>query len=106
MSNTNEEFLGSIMKAIACTPNRNFNNESYTRGVIEPTSKIRQLMQEPSDKCLTDNQMKEVLSMLATIFETKMVDMKEREERINDILKLNNLENTFSSRSLLVKESV
>jgi hypothetical protein len=35
------DFYGSVLKAIACTRNRNFNDSEYTQGVIEPSRRIR-----------------------------------------------------------------
>lgn len=88
-------FLGSVMKAIACTPNKNFDNEAYDKGVIEPARRIRKLQEELGDARPSDEQIKEVMSMLLTIFETKMVDHDEREDRIKEILDLHQLHALF-----------
>jgi len=96
-------FLGSVMKAIACTPNKNFDDDAYDRGVIEPARKIRKLHEELGDARPTDEQMKEVMSLLLTIFETKMVDMDEREDRLKEILDRNHLHELFPDLLPLVK---
>lgn len=83
------------MKAIACTPNKNFDNDAYDKGVIEPAQKIRNLWDELDDKRPTDEQMKEVMDLLLIIFETKMVDMDEREDRIKEILDRNQVHELF-----------
>lgn len=83
------------MKAIACTPNKNFDNDAYDKGVIEPAQKIRKLWEELDDKRPTDEQMKEVMDLLLVIFETKMVDMDEREDRIKEILDRNKVHDLF-----------
>ncbi len=83
------------MKAIACTPNKNFDNDAYDKGVIEPAQKIRKLWDELDDKRPTDEQMKEVMDLLLVIFETKMVDMDEREDRIKEILDRNQVHDLF-----------
>lgn len=88
-------FLGSVMKAIACTPNKNFDNDAYEKGVIEPARKIRKLQEELGDARPSDEQMKEVMSYLLTIFETKMVDQDEREDRLKEILDRNDLHALF-----------
>ncbi|MFO0949212.1 MAG: hypothetical protein U1D30_25425 [Planctomycetota bacterium] len=88
-------FLGSVMKAIACTPNKNFDNAAYEKGVIEPARKIRKLQEELGDARPSDEQMKEVMAYLLTIFETKMVDHDEREDRIKEILDRNHLHALF-----------
>lgn len=83
------------MKAIACTPNKNFDNDAYDKGVIEPAQKIRKLWDELDDKRPTDEQMKEVMDLLLVIFETKMVDMDEREDRVKEILDRNQVHDLF-----------
>lgn len=88
-------FLGSVMKAIACTPNKNFDDEAYERGVIEPARKIRKLQEELEEQRPSDEQIKEVMSLLLTIFETKQVDVDEREDRIKEILDRNDLHSLF-----------
>lgn len=98
-------FLGSVMKAIACTPNKNFDNDAYDRGVIEPARKIRKLQEELNDERPTDEQMREVMSLLLTIFETKMVDMEEREDRLREILDRNQLHELFPDLLPLRKPS-
>ena len=79
-------FLGSVMKQIACTPNKNFDNDAYEKGVIEPAAKIRKLQEKLGDERPTDQQMREVMALLLIIFETKMVDMEEREDRVRETL--------------------
>jgi len=83
------------MKAIACTPNKNFDNDAYDKGVIEPAQIIRKLWEELDDKRPSDEQMKEMMDHLLMIFETKMVDMDEREDRIKEILDRNQLHDLF-----------
>lgn len=74
------------MKHIACTPNKNFDNDAYEKGVIEPARKIRQLQADLGEVRPSDPQIQEVMSWLLTIFETKMVDWDEREDRIRELL--------------------
>jgi [acyl-carrier-protein] S-malonyltransferase len=88
-------FLGSVMKAIACTPNKNFDNAAYERGVIEPARKIRRLQEQLADAKPSAEQMREVMDLLLLIFETKMVDMDEREDRVKEILDRNNVHDLF-----------
>ena len=78
-------FLGGVMKHIACTPNKNFDNEAYERGVIEPARKIRKLQEELGEARPSDDQIREVIGWLLTIFETKMVDWDEREDRLREL---------------------
>jgi len=88
-------FLGSVMKAVACTPNKNFDDAAYDRGVIEPARKIRRMMEELGDAAPSTEQIREAISLLLTIFETKMVDMDEREDRLREIIELHKLEAVF-----------
>jgi [acyl-carrier-protein] S-malonyltransferase len=88
-------FLGSVMKAIACTPNKNFDNDAYDKGVIEPARKIRRLQEQLGDAKPTPEQMREVMELLLLIFETKFVDMDEREDRVKEILDRNHVHDVF-----------
>lgn len=88
-------FFGSVMKQIACTPNKNFDEEAYDRGVIEPARRIRKLHEEHGDARPSDDVMKEVMGLLLTIFETKMVDWDEREDRIKEVLDRNQIHDVF-----------
>lgn len=88
-------FLGSVMKCIACTPNKNFDDDAYTRGVIEPARRIRKLQEELGDRTPTEEQMREVMGLLLTIFETKQVDWDEREDRVREVLDRNALHGVF-----------
>lgn len=87
--------LGSVMKAVACTPNKNFDDQAYEKGVIEPCRTIRKLHDELGDARPSDEQIKEVIGFLLTIFETKIVDMDEREDRLKEILDLHQLHHLF-----------
>lgn len=88
-------FLGSVMKAVACTPNKNFDDAAYNQGVIEPARKIRRMMEELGEAQPTTAQMREAIALLLTIFETKQVDLDEREDRLREILELHKLEAVF-----------
>jgi [acyl-carrier-protein] S-malonyltransferase len=74
------------MKQIACTPNKNFDNDAYDKGVIEPARKIRKLQEELGDQAPSEEQMREVMDWLLLIFETKMVDWDEREDRVKEVM--------------------
>lgn len=79
-------FLGAVMKHIACTPNRNFDEADYDQGVIEPAARIRALQQQLNDQRPSDEQIQQVIHWLLGIFETKNVDVDEREDRIRELL--------------------
>lgn len=88
--NTVKSLTNIVSKCIAitvCTRNRNWNNDEYHRGVIEPYRKVQKIQDELDRTGLEPNmeQMKEALSMLQSVFETKMVPMEERIERYNQL---------------------
>lgn len=85
------DFYGSALKAIACTRNRNFDDTEYTRGVIEPSGRIRSLMQACGDGTPTEEEIRETFALLRQIFETKQVDRDERQSRMQEIVQANDL---------------
>ncbi len=87
--------LGSVMKAVACTPNRNFDEAAYQRGVIEPAQRIRKLQEDLDDARPSDEQIRQAIDWLLTIFQTKQVDWDEREDRLREILDLHRLHHLF-----------
>ena len=87
--------LGSVMKHIACTPNKNFDNDAYDRGVIEPARAIRKVYEELGEARPSDEQIRTAVGHLLTIFETKMVDMDEREDRLKELLDMHQLHSLF-----------
>ncbi|MBX3414913.1 MAG: hypothetical protein KF708_19670 [Pirellulales bacterium] len=97
--------LGSVMKAVACTPNKNFDDAEYNKGVIEPARRIRRMMEELGDAPPSTAQIREAISLLLTIFETKQVDMEEREDRLREILELHQLEAVFPDLLPLARSS-
>lgn len=87
--------LGSVMKAIACTPNKNFDEAAYERGVLEPAQRIRRLQEDLNDGRPSDAQLRQVMDDLLLIFATKQVDWSEREDRLREILDLHQLHPLF-----------
>jgi [acyl-carrier-protein] S-malonyltransferase len=92
MTNYQVTFFGSILKAIACTPNKNFDHLAYEQGVIEPTKKIRKLAEQAGNERPSEEQIMEIMVLLWTIFETKQVDLEERSARIKEIVGLHSLQ--------------
>lgn len=105
MSDYKPPFLGSVLKHIACTPNKNFDNDAYDRGVIEPARRIRQMFEELGEERPSDEQIKEAVSLLLTIFETKMVDMDEREDRLRELFEMHEVTHLFPDLLPLAKSS-
>ncbi len=95
MSDYMPSLLGSVMKAIACTPNRNPDIQAYEKGVVEPARHIRQLWDQLGDERPSDDQIREVVPLLLTVFETKGVDMEERNDRLREIFELHQIQALF-----------
>ncbi len=92
MTDYRPSLLGSVMKAVACTPNRNFDEASYQRGVIEPAQQIRRLQEELGDARPSDEQIRQVIAWLEGILDCKQVDRQERAERLSEIVALHELQ--------------
>ncbi len=88
---TNPNFFGTVLKAIACTRNRNFDNAAYEQGVIQPTRRIRVMMNECGENHPSEAQIHESFMLLKQIFETKGVDVPEQQMRLNEIIERNGL---------------
>ncbi|MEK4664193.1 ACP S-malonyltransferase [Priestia sp. FSL H7-0729] len=76
------------MAAAVATPNRNWDQEEYQKGVVEPYKQIQQLQEEleAANQAPTTEQMKLSLEWLGTIFETKQVEQEERDDWFHQIL--------------------
>lgn len=70
-----------------CTKNSNWDNEEYTRGVIEPYREIQKLRDEleRENKEPSVQQMRDALYMLKKVFDTKRTPVDEQRERFNQI---------------------
>lgn len=75
------------MAVAVCTPNSNWDNEEYQKGVVEPYKKIQEMQEEieKSGQKPTIEQMQEALQMLKSVFITKKTPVKEQIERFNQI---------------------
>ncbi|MPQ34080.1 ACP S-malonyltransferase [Clostridium estertheticum] len=83
------KILSKCMASAVCICNRNWNNEEYCRGVVEPYNKIKKLYEEleASGKEPTIDNIKEALHMLKSVFTTKKAPLEEKKERINRLVK-------------------
>jgi hypothetical protein len=93
MDNYVPTFLGSVQKAIACTPNNNDDTEEYKQEVLPAARRIRQLSEQLGSNQPSTEQIQEVIALLLKIFEIKQVEMAERRERLDEILSLYGLQN-------------
>lgn len=74
----NRAFFGAVLKAIACTRNRNTDQEEYTAVVPTAADRIRRFEEETGGRALTPAEVDQVLSWLDTTFEAKRVPAEER----------------------------
>lgn len=95
MSHSSPSFIGTVLKHIACTPNKNPDHESYERGVLEPAGKIRAIEEQLAGAEPSAEQIREVMDCLLTIFETKGIDLSEREDRIRETFELHDCQHLF-----------
>ena len=70
-----------------CTRNRNWNNEEYQKGVIEPYRRITDLQADliQKNKQPSIKQMQVALDMLQSVFITKKVPVREQCDRYEDL---------------------
>jgi len=100
-SSKKKEFKHTVLTkclAIAvCTRNRNWNNEEYQKGVVEPYRKIQQMQLELENqgKEPSYEQMLEALEMLKSVFITKKVPYEEQVERFNEVFDETNTRGLF-----------
>jgi [acyl-carrier-protein] S-malonyltransferase len=70
-----------------CTRNRNWNNDQYQKGVVEPYRRVQGIQDEleREGREPTLEEMKEALEMLQSVFATKQTPLSEQVERFNEI---------------------
>lgn len=78
-------FIGAVMKIIACTPNKNFDNNLYEQQVIEPVRQLRKLSEELGDNQPTIEQMSWAYHVLNNILIAKKLDEDERIDRLKEL---------------------
>ncbi len=96
-SNPDKENQGSnsltvIERCLAiavCTRNRNWNNEEYRKGVVEPYKQVKQMQEviESENRMPAEEEIREALRMLTSVFNTKQVPIEEQTERFNMLSK-------------------
>ncbi len=82
------------LAAAVCTQNKNFNDEEYQSGVVVPYKEIKamQARYEGKSEVPSNDEIRSAINLLETILETKKVTEKEREERIDKIIKSTGVE--------------
>lgn len=87
------------MAVAVCTRNRNWDNDEYQKGVVEPYKKVQQMQEEieKSGNQPTMEQMTEALEMLRTMFKTKRTPVDEQIERFKQIFEETGTKQLFSN---------
>lgn len=80
-------FVTRCMAHAVCTKNNNWDEEEYRRGVIDPYKKVKAMQEklEEQGKEPTEEQMREALEMLVSVFHTKNVTNDEQSNRLNSL---------------------
>lgn len=81
-----------------CTRNRNWDNDEYQKGVVEPYRKIQKMQEEleTSNQPPTLEQMTEALEMLRSVFITKKTPVEEQRERFKEVFDATGTRHLFS----------
>lgn len=90
-------FIIRCLAVAVCTKNRNWDNDAYRTGVIDPYRKVQAMLDELEQKGdePTMDQLKEASKMLKSVFETKGCPEDEQEKRFNQIFNETGLRNLF-----------
>ena len=96
-----EDLTKVIAKCLAiaiCVKNRNWNNDEYQKGVVEPYRNIQQLQAtiEQEGRTATLEEAKASLEMLKSVFTTKQVPFGEQIDRFEEILDLTGTRQHFA----------
>lgn len=76
-------FLTRSMGIAVATKNNNWNTQDYEKGVVEPYQKIQRIQQqiEEENRTATEEEMKEAIQMLLSVFKTKQISEQEQTKR-------------------------
>lgn len=97
MRNDNTTVITKCLATAICTRNKNWNDDEYQKGVVEPYRNI-QSIQEQIDKenrNPTVEEMKVALEMLKTVFVTKKLPIDEQIELFNELFDETNSKHLF-----------
>lgn len=78
--------VGLCLGAAAATRNRNFDDDEYAAGVIQPYQRLQELRRVEEDQ-LTAEQKRTAVDLLLTIMKTKQVPEEEQRDRVAAILR-------------------
>jgi [acyl-carrier-protein] S-malonyltransferase len=94
--------ISECLRIVVCTRNRNWDNDEYNKGVIEPYNRVQETQNslEKEGKEATVEQMAEALNMLKQVFLTKLVPLDEQIERFNEVFDKTNTRHLFPEFSM------
>lgn len=89
--------IGRCLGHAVSTRNRNFDNDAYQKGVLEPYKKIQELQNrfEAEEREPSVAEAQTALEFLKTIFETKQVPVAEQMERFTELFEETNTKKDF-----------
>jgi len=85
-------FIGSVLKAIACTPNLKLDHDNYQRLVAQPTQQIRSLSKTLEGHMPEPVKVREIMSQLRDMLDAKGIDLDERQDHLREIIELHLLQ--------------
>lgn len=90
--------ITKCMEIAVCTRNRNWDNEEYQKGVVEPYREIKRIQEELENerKEPSHEQMQKALQMLKSILVTKKLPIKEQSDRFNELFEETNTKHIFA----------
>lgn len=90
-------FISRCMAIAVCTRNRNWNQEEYQAGVIEPYRRIQAMLDEIEQNGFTPRleQKQAAIDMLHSVFATKQTPFEEQQERFEQLFEETNTRDLF-----------
>ncbi|MZI82905.1 ACP S-malonyltransferase [Clostridium butyricum] len=93
-------FINKCMVHAVSTCNKNWNEQEYLNGVLEPYDKMQEIQRkiEKDGQSIMHEKMIEVFNLLQLIFKTKQVSIKEQIERLHEICYETGTEHIYKER--------
>lgn len=91
------KLITRCLAIVVCTPNQNWDNDQYQKGVVEPYRKVQQMLDQLEKENIEPalDQMKEALEMLRLVFVTKRTPVAEQVERFNQVFEETGTQSLF-----------
>ncbi len=87
--NNGLKFITSCIAAAVSTKNRNWDENAYQKGVVEPYRKLVEMKEELIKQTIqpTQEHIEEAVDLIKQIFNTKLLPVNEQSERLNQLYK-------------------